>query len=74
MGHADGFLKFQRELPKSKNPNVRIGDYKEIYEPFPEQKTREQAARCMDCGIPFCHSGCPLGNIIPEFNDAVYNE
>lgn len=74
MGHADGFLKYQRELPQSKDPNVRIGEYKEIYEPFPEQKTREQAARCMDCGIPFCHSGCPLGNIIPEFNDAVYNE
>ncbi|MEJ2004605.1 MAG: glutamate synthase, partial [Cyclobacteriaceae bacterium] len=74
MGHADGFLKFDRELPKSRDPKVRIGDFNEIYEPFPEQKTRKQAARCMDCGIPFCHSGCPLGNIIPDFNDAVYNE
>ena len=74
MGHADGFLKFNRELPKSRDPKVRIGDFKEIYEPFPEEKTKEQAARCMDCGIPFCHSGCPLGNIIPDFNDAVYNE
>ncbi len=74
MGHADGFLKFNRELPHSRDPKVRIGDYKEIYEPFPEKKTKEQAARCMDCGIPFCHSGCPLGNIIPDFNDAVYNQ
>ncbi len=74
MGHIDGFLKFKRELPKSRDPKVRVGDYKEIYEPFPEKKTREQAARCMDCGVPFCHQGCPLGNIIPEFNDAVYAE
>jgi len=74
MGHADGFMKFDRELPKSRDPKIRVGDFKEIYEPFPEKKTREQAARCMDCGIPFCHSGCPLGNIIPDFNDAVYYE
>lgn len=74
MGHADGFLKFDREVPKSRDPKVRVGDYKEIYEPFPEERTLNQAARCMDCGIPFCHNGCPLGNIIPEFNDAVYEE
>lgn len=74
MGKIDGFLKFERELPKSRDPKVRIGDYKEIYEPFPEERTRNQAARCMDCGIPFCHQGCPLGNIIPEFNEAVYAE
>ncbi len=72
MTKTDGFLRFERELPKSRDPKVRVGDYKEIYEPFPEDKTRKQAARCMDCGIPFCHQGCPLGNIIPEFNDAVY--
>ncbi|MTI41597.1 glutamate synthase subunit beta [Fulvivirga lutimaris] len=74
MGKVDGFLNFNRELPKSRKPEERIHDYKEIYEPFPEKKTNEQAARCMDCGIPFCHNGCPLGNIIPEFNDAVYRE
>lgn len=74
MGQKDGFLKYSRELPASRAPKQRIRDYKEIYEPFPEKKTHEQAARCMDCGIPFCHNGCPLGNIIPEFNDAVYNE
>lgn len=74
MGQQDGFLKFDRELPDSRSPKKRIEDFKEIYQPFPEVKTKKQAARCMDCGIPFCHSGCPLGNIIPEFNDAVYHE
>ena len=74
MGQQDGFLKFDRELPDSRSPKKRVEDFKEIYQPFPEVKTKKQAARCMDCGIPFCHSGCPLGNIIPEFNDAVYRE
>lgn len=74
MGQQDGFLKFDRELPASRSPKKRVEDFKEIYQPFPEVKTKKQAARCMDCGIPFCHSGCPLGNIIPEFNDAVYRE
>ncbi len=74
MGQLDGFLKYNRELPESRPPEKRVDDFKEIYEPFPEVKTKQQAARCMDCGIPFCHSGCPLGNIIPEFNDAVYQE
>lgn len=74
MAQQDGFLKFDRELPDSRSPKKRVEDFKEIYQPFPEVKTKKQAARCMDCGIPFCHSGCPLGNIIPEFNDAVYRE
>ena len=74
MGQTDGFLKYNRELPGTRPPKERIRDFKEIYDPFPEKKTKEQAARCMDCGIPFCHNGCPLGNIIPEFNDAVYRE
>jgi len=72
MGKPTGFLEYTRELPKYKDPVERIGEYTEIYQPFPEAKTREQGARCMDCGVPFCHFGCPLGNIIPEFNDAVY--
>ncbi len=72
MADPKGFLKHTRILPKSRAPKERINDYKEIYEPFAEAKTQEQAARCMDCGVPFCHSGCPLGNVIPEFNDAVY--
>jgi len=74
MGKVTGFLEFNRELPVSRDVKQRITDYKEIYLDFGEEKTREQAARCMDCGIPFCHSGCPLGNIIPEFNDAVFEQ
>ncbi|PSL03283.1 glutamate synthase subunit beta [Cecembia rubra] len=72
MGAKEGFLQFNRELPDSRNPEERIHDYKEIYKPFDAKKLNQQAARCMDCGVPFCHQGCPLGNIIPEFNDAVY--
>jgi len=74
MADPKGFLKYTRELPQSRDPEQRKEDYREIYEEFPQEKTKQQAARCMDCGIPFCHSGCPLGNIIPEFNDAVYQE
>ncbi len=74
MADPKGFLKYPRELPKARKPGERIKDYKEIYEDFSNKKTVQQAARCMDCGVPFCHSGCPLGNIIPEFNDAVYRE
>jgi len=74
MGMKDGFLKYNRELPGTRTPAERTSDYKEIYTDFPEEKTVLQAARCMDCGVPFCHNGCPLGNNIPEFNDAVYNE
>lgn len=73
MGQIDGFMKFNREMPKSRNPKERINDYKEIYFPLEKEKVKQQAARCMDCGVPFCHNGCPLGNNIPDFNDAVYN-
>src|SRR3546814_224016 len=74
MGKPTGFLEHTRELPGKRDPKERIHDYKElyVYDQFGEDKIREQGARCMDCGVPFCHSGCPLGNIIPEFNDAVY--
>ncbi|MVM37390.1 glutamate synthase small subunit [Spirosoma sp. HMF3257] len=74
MGKPTGFLEFTRELPKKRDPQQRIHDYKEIEMPHSEQDSQRQAARCMDCGTPFCHSGCPLGNIIPEFNDAVYEQ
>ena len=74
MGHIDGFLKFERELPSSQDQKERVEDSSEIYLPFDDKKTQTQAARCMDCGVPFCHSGCPLGNQIPDFNDAVFNE
>jgi glutamate synthase (NADPH/NADH) small chain len=64
-----GFLKAGRQLPARRPVEVRIQDWQEVYEPFSETKLRTQAARCMDCGIPFCHNGCPLGNLIPEWND-----
>ena len=74
MTDIKGFLKYKRELPKERNPLIRIFDYEEIYEDFPESKTNEQSARCMSCGVPFCHNGCPLGNNIPSFNDAVHQD
>lgn len=74
MGKPTGFLEFTRELPAKRPAQERVHDYKEIDTPFSEDTTKKQAARCMDCGTPFCHSGCPLGNIIPEFNDAVYEQ
>lgn len=75
MGKPTGFLEFGRELPAKKDPAVRIQDNKEfvLNDEF-GQKINEQSARCMDCGVPFCHNGCPIGNIIPEFNDAVYRD
>ncbi|MEO5976751.1 MAG: glutamate synthase subunit beta [Chryseolinea sp.] len=72
MGQVDGFMKFDREMPKSRDPRERLKDYKEVYNPLDKEKVKQQASRCMDCGVPFCHSGCPLGNNIPDFNDAVY--
>ena len=72
MGKPTGFKEFTRELPKKRPPGERVHDFKEFYLPFPEEKIRNQAARCMDCGVPTCHSGCPLGNIIPDWNDLVY--
>ena len=74
MGNIEGFLRVDRELPKMREPSERVKDYEELYEPNSEELTKDQASRCMDCGVPFCHSGCPLGNFIPDFNDAVYNE
>ena len=72
MGKITGFIEIQRELPPRRPVEQRLKDWREIYDHFPEQKLQQQAARCMDCGIPFCHKGCPLGNIIPEWNDLVY--
>jgi glutamate synthase (NADPH) small chain len=72
MGKPTGFKEYKRQTPVERPVEERIGDFQEVYEPFPENKLRRQAARCMDCGIPFCHIGCPLGNIIPEFNDLAY--
>jgi len=72
MGKPTGFLEFERELPKKRDPKERINDYNEVDATIDTNIGVKQASRCMDCGTPFCHSGCPLGNIIPEFNDAVY--
>ncbi len=72
MGQVDGFMKFDREMPKTRDPKERLKDYKEVYTPMDKEKLNHQAARCMDCGVPFCHNGCPLGNNIPDFNNAVY--
>ncbi|HEY2861941.1 MAG TPA: glutamate synthase subunit beta [Terracidiphilus sp.] len=73
MGKVTGFLEIEREQPTRRNPEERIKDWFEIYNPFPEEKQRDQAARCMDCGVPFCHTGCPVNNIIPDWNDLVYS-
>ncbi len=73
MGKPTGFKEFTRELPKKRPPQERIKDFKEFTKPFPEEQIRNQAARCMDCGVPTCHAGCPLGNLIPDWNDLVYN-
>jgi len=72
MGKPTGFKEFERKTPMERPVSERIRDYKEVYRPFGEDKLQNQAARCMNCGIPFCHIGCPLGNIIPEFNDLTY--
>jgi glutamate synthase (NADPH) small chain len=74
MGEATGFLKWARETPTRRAVPVRLRDWKEVYEPFAEDKVRTQAGRCMDCGIPFCNNGCPLGNLIPDWNDLVYRD
>jgi glutamate synthase (NADPH/NADH) small chain len=73
MGKVTGFLEIEREQPTRRVPEERIKDWFEIYNPFPEEKQRDQAARCMDCGVPFCHTGCPVNNIIPDWNDLVYS-
>lgn len=73
MADPHGFLTVEhRELPKRRPVPIRLMDYKEVYEAGDPEQLRRQASRCMDCGIPFCHQGCPLGNLIPEFNDAMY--
>ncbi len=72
MGKPTGFIEFRRETPGRRPIQKRVLDYLEVYEPFPEAKLRAQGARCMDCGVPFCHQGCPLGNLIPDWNDLVY--
>ena len=72
MGKITGFMEYERQTPEQRPVEERLHDFKEVYQPMEEQAVVRQAARCMDCGVPFCHSGCPLGNLCPEWNDLVY--
>src|SRR5690606_12649936 len=72
MGKTTGFLEWERVGPPKREVAERLRDFKEIYREQPEAVVREQGGRCMDCGVPFCQQGCPLGNMIPDWNDAVY--
>ena len=74
MGKNTGFMEYARELPERRPVVERVNDWFEIYKEFPLEKVRTQGARCMDCGVPFCHTGCPLNNIIPDWNDLVYRD
>ncbi|WP_313673479.1 glutamate synthase subunit beta [Mycolicibacterium sp.] len=75
MADPSGFMKYtRRETPKRRPVPLRLRDWHEVYEDFDHEALQHQAARCMDCGIPFCHNGCPLGNLIPEWNDLVYRD
>ena len=74
MTDIRGFLKHSRETPSRRPVPVRLLDWREVYEDFDQISLRNQASRCMDCGIPFCNNGCPLGNIIPDWNDLVYRD
>ncbi len=74
MGKVTGFIEFEREVPTRRPVAERVKDWKEIYEPFPLAKVQTQGARCMDCGVPFCHNGCPLNNIIPDWNDLAFRD
>jgi glutamate synthase (NADPH/NADH) small chain len=74
MAKPTGFLEYKRELPPRRPVLERVNDWFEVYQDFPAQKVQKQAARCMDCGVPFCHTGCPLNNLIPDWNDLVYRD
>ena len=74
MGKNTGFMEYQRELPLRRPVTERVNDWFEIYQDFPAEKVSTQGARCMDCGVPFCHTGCPLNNMIPDWNDFVYKD
>jgi glutamate synthase (NADPH/NADH) small chain len=74
MGKVTGFIEFEREKPHYRPVGERLRDWQEVYAPFEDAALKKQAARCMDCGIPFCHQGCPLGNLIPDWNDLIYRD
>ena len=74
MGKVTGFLEYERQTPQRRPVAERVNDYFEVYQPFPEEQVKLQGGRCMDCGVPFCHTGCPLTNIIPDWNDFVWQD
>src|ERR1051325_9200294 len=74
MGKATGFIEYSRVKQPSRPVEERVGDYRHVYYAHPADEITRQASRCMDCGIPFCHQGCPLGNLIPDWNDLVYRD
>ncbi|NBW97342.1 MAG: glutamate synthase, partial [Planctomycetia bacterium] len=74
MGEPRGFMKYKRQVSGYAPVSERLGNYNEFLQILPPEEVKTQGARCMDCGVPFCHTGCPLGNIIPDFNDLVYRE
>jgi glutamate synthase (NADPH/NADH) small chain len=74
MGKPTGFMEYKREVPERRPATERINDWLDVYTEFPVEKARTQGARCMDCGVPFCHGGCPLNNLIPDWNDLVYHD
>lgn len=74
MGKPTGFIEYQREVPQRRSVNERVNDWNDVYAQFPLEKVQIQGARCMDCGVPFCQSGCPVNNVIPHWNDLVYND
>jgi glutamate synthase (NADPH/NADH) small chain len=74
MGKPTGFKEYGRKLPDKRPVEKRVADFKEFYQPFTDDDIHRQTARCMDCGVPTCHGGCPLGNLIPDWNDSVYHD
>ena len=74
MGKTTGFLEIQRKKWPTRPVAERLRDWNEVYLPYPDADLQKQGARCMDCGVPFCHQGCPLGNLIPDWNDLVYKD
>src|SRR5437868_14869443 len=74
MGKVTGFLEIQRKKQPTRPIAERVHDWREVYLPYDPAALKDQTARCMDCGIPFCHQGCPLGNLIPDWNDFVYRD
>ena len=72
MGNITGFMEYARETPERRPVLERVNDWFEVYQDFPAKKVEKQAGRCMDCGVPFCHTGCPVHNLIPDWNDLVW--